>query len=93
MKTILTILLTALALPAHAVSIVPEPETIFYGKILNRSGPQPYQMTRSFSPTRTGLTRIGSPSPTPPSRSILKSIPTPFPSVQAEPPTSTSPSR
>lgn len=45
MKAILTILLTAATAVVQASTSVPEPETIFYGKIINRSGPQPYQMT------------------------------------------------
>jgi hypothetical protein len=45
MKAFLTIFLTAATALVHAASSVPEPETIFYGKIINRSGPQPHQLT------------------------------------------------
>lgn len=43
MKAILTTLLATTPLVLGAPAI-PEPETIFYGKILNHSGPQPHQM-------------------------------------------------
>lgn len=45
MKALLTILLTGTTAFVHAASTVPEPETIFYGKVINRSGPQDHQMT------------------------------------------------
>ena len=44
MKLFITTLLAATTLPLLGKT-VPEPETIFYGKILNHPGPQPYQMT------------------------------------------------
>ena len=45
MKTISILLLLALSTPLFAVSTVPEPETIFYGRVVNRSEPQDYLLT------------------------------------------------
>ena len=45
MRLITTAFLAAATLPALAATSVPEPETIFYGKVVNVSGPQPYQMS------------------------------------------------
>ena len=45
MKTISILLLLALSTPLFAVSTVPEPETIFYGRIVNRAEPQDYLLT------------------------------------------------
>ena len=44
MKRLLCSFLAAITLPAFSATSVPEPETIFYGKVVNRSGPVPHQM-------------------------------------------------